>query len=115
MSCRETVVPVVSARASLLLPAKTDCSCVRDKDCDWLAMLLALTGACRGSELKSLKVSLMQDKGTDIWFRVDALTKTKMPSKPRPLISIGAMNPLIKTLDPSVLLKKYSNMPDGKT
>ena len=47
-----------------------------------LAMLLALTGACRGSELKSLKVSLMQDKGTEIWFRIDGLTKTKRPSKP---------------------------------
>ena len=54
-----------------------------DKFLTWkLAMLLALTGACKGSELKSLKVSLMQDKGTEIWFRVDALTKTKRPSKP---------------------------------
>ena len=47
-----------------------------------LAMLLALTGACRGSELRSLKVSLMQDKGTEIWFRIDSLTKTKRPSNP---------------------------------
>ena len=29
-----------------------------------------------------LKVSLMQDKGTEIWFRIDGLTKTKRPSKP---------------------------------
>ena len=47
-----------------------------------LAMLLALMGACRGSELRSLKVSLMQDKGTEIWFRIDSLTKTKRPSNP---------------------------------
>ena len=37
-------MPVVSARDSLLLPAKTDCSGVRDKGCDWLAIPNFLIG-----------------------------------------------------------------------
>ena len=47
-----------------------------------VAMLMAITGACRGSELKALDPTLMSDKGDSIVFHIAHLTKTKRQSKP---------------------------------
>jgi hypothetical protein len=47
-----------------------------------LAMLVALTTACRGSELKAMNPSTMIDRGSEVEFPIEVLTKGKTPSKP---------------------------------
>ena len=48
-----------------------------------LAMLMTLTSASRGSELRALDPTLMSDKGSVVVFHIAELTKTKRPSKPK--------------------------------
>ena len=46
-----------------------------------LTMLLALTTACRGAEIRVFKVSLVGDKGTEMTLATDELSKTSRPGK----------------------------------
>ena len=45
-------------------------------------MLIALTTACRSSELRALNPELLVDKGSEIEFPIAVLTKGRRPSKP---------------------------------
>ena len=46
-------------------------------------MLMALCSACRGSELRAADIGLMVEAGTESWFEIVALTKTKRAGKPK--------------------------------
>jgi hypothetical protein len=47
-----------------------------------LAMLMALTSACRGSELHKMNPTLMTDKTDEVTFHIAGLTKSKSLSRP---------------------------------
>ncbi len=53
-----------------------------------LAILIAITTACRGSELKAMNPEFMMDRGSMVEFPLAALTKGKRPTKPHLSITL---------------------------
>ena len=52
-------------------------------------MLLALSSAARQSELQALDLNYMRDKGNEIEFQIEGLTKVRKPGDPPKKVSLA--------------------------
>ena len=71
-----------------------------------LTMLLALTTAGRGSELKAIDLHYIMYKGDEIVCQIPGLTKSKRPNKPHVSLSLHKYD-VDPSLDVTLCLKQY--------
>ena len=74
-----------------------------------LTMLLALTTASRGSELRALNPNFMLDKGDTIVFQLGKLTKSRRSNKPLICVTLNKYD-MNDKLDVISCLRKYITM-----